>query len=281
MNKTIWLFSYTQLLKRLQIHIIYVIIRTMFTQDIGDMFSRLGFKETEAKIYLTCLKSQGGLHVQKIVKETGIKWSSAKLILERLIDKGFITFHLEENRKVYTAENPSKILYNLQETADSFKNILPLLSVSQFGGKPSRVRFFEGDEVIKNIYNDILLTLKYEEGKRKEYLAISSSVDIYNHDPGYLDRFVAKRVKYQIPVRWLARKAELRHKPFAQTPEKYLRTMKFIDDKKYPFHMEIAIYADKVALMSFEGIPAGIIIENEKLAQSFRSIFNFFWDSIK
>lgn len=45
--------------------------------------------------------------------------------------------------------------------------------------------------------------------------------------------------------------------------------------------MEVAIYADKVSLMNFEGTPAGVIIENEKLASSFRSIFNFFWDSLK
>ncbi len=253
----------------------------MFNADLQQVFSKIGLKENESKVYLACLNSPTGLHVQEIVSETGLSWSSVKLILERLVDKSFMNFYLQERRKVYNAENPSKVLYDLQEMAEGFKTILPLLSTTQFGGKPSKVRFYEGSEVVRSVYDDILLTLKYEKGAKREYLAISSSVDLYNLEPDYINRFVEKRVKEQIPVRWLARKADMKHEPFRETPEKYFRTIKLIDDKKYPFHMEFAIYADKVALMSLEGVPAGIIIENEKLASSFRSIFNFFWDSLK
>lgn len=95
-----------------------------------------------------------------------------------------------------------------------------------------------------------------------------------------MDRWVEKRAKEKIPLRWIARKAEMKHEPYTKTKE-YLRQIKLIDEKKYPFHMELAIYGDSIALLSMEGISAGIIIENERLASSFRSIFNFFWDSLK
>lgn len=252
----------------------------MFNADLETVFDKVGLKPSEGKVYLACLKSPaGGLHVKEIASQVEIPWSSVKLILERLEDKGFITHHTEENRKVYSAESPAKVLYNLQETADSFKTIMPLLSISQFGGKPSKVRFYEGKEVVREVYDDILMVLKYAEGAKKEYLAISSTIELREIDPEYMDRWIEKRVKEKISLRWIARKAEMEHEPFSKTQE-YLRKIKLIDEKKYPFHMELAIYGDSIALMSLEEIPAGIIIENEKLASSFRSIFNFFWDSL-
>lgn len=78
-------------------------------------------------------------------------------------------------------------------------------------------------------------------------------------------------------MRWIAPDDKDSRK-FLETAKQELRQMKFVDPKKYPFHLDMNIYGRKVSILSLEGKPAGIIIENEILASSFRSLFNLLWD---
>ena len=143
------------------------------------------------------------------------------------------------------------------------------------------VRFFEGKDAIKAIYKDIILTLSVEKGSRKEYLCISCGTDIHTIDPTAQPEFVKKRLKKGIPIRWIAPEKD-RKLIWYKTQKQEMRRMKFINDKKYPFHMEISIYGDSVALWSLEDQkPSIVIFENQLMASSMRSFFNFLWDSIK
>lgn len=77
----------------------------------------------------------------KITQKIGLKRSTVHLILDRMVTRGFISFHIEEAHKEFSVEDPSRILLNLEDTVTDFKNIIPLLTVSKFGGIKSQVRF--------------------------------------------------------------------------------------------------------------------------------------------
>ena len=57
--------------------------------------------------------------------------------------------------------------------------------------------------------------------------------------------------------------------------------MKFFDPAKYQFNIEIDVYADQIALISFGDELSGVIVENRSFANSFRGLFNLLWDSLR
>jgi HTH-type transcriptional regulator, sugar sensing transcriptional regulator len=251
----------------------------MFNQDVSTILMKTGLKKADTAVYLTLLKSPSPLQVYELSKQTGIKRSSVNLILSRLIERGYVTYHLDEARKVYSAENPSKIAFELENITTSLKGILPLLSVSNFGDKPSKVRFFEGEEVVETIYRDIILAMSIKEG-RKEISMVVSGEDIWDTDPEITTWFAKKRLENDIYLKMITPESKLVLEKYPPDP-KSLREIKFFDPKKYPFHIQVIIYGNCLALVSLKGSRSGVIIENEPLSSSFQSMFNFFWDNSK
>lgn len=243
------------------------------------MLKRLGLKEAEVQVYLAFLENKQGLFVAEVAKLTGIKRSTVNLILDRLQERGFITFHLEGARKLFSAEAPESLLFNFEEQVKDLRAFIPLLRIASGGDKKTKVRFFEGKEGVDKIYTDTLLTLKMSKDPKKELLAISSGEDVFAVIPTHEKQFINKRVKERIPIRWIAPDGKI-SRELDKTSTKEFRKMKFFDGKKYQFHIEIDVYADKVALVSLGKESSGVIIENKNLAQSLRSLFNLIWDSI-
>ncbi len=252
----------------------------MFNADVQKVLEETGLKKNEADVYLCLLQNPGGLHVQEITNKTEIKRSTVNLVLERLISRGFVIFRIDETWKVYIAEDPNKILYSLQQTAENFKDILPLLSVSNFGGKKSKIRFFEGEDSVLRVQRDMILSTKHLKPP-KEVLAISSGKHLYEALGEGLEWFVKNRIKTDLYLRWIAPDNELTRRRFVPTLKEDFRDIKFFDEKKYPFDIQINVYANCVALISLKSHKSAAIIENSAIANSFRALFNLLWDSLK
>lgn len=249
-------------------------------ENVGKILSRIGLKDPEIKVYLTCLENKQGLFVAEIAKKTGIKRSTINLILERLTEKKFVTYHLDGSRKLFSAEPPESLLFHLEDSLNDLRGLIPLLHIASGADKKTKIRFFEGKEGVEKIYADILLTLKISRDPKKEQLAISSGEDVFELTPEHQKSFINKRVKERIPLRWIAPEDNI-SRELDKMSDKEFRKMKFFDSKKYKFHIEIDVYADKVALISLDKERSGVIIENKSLAESFRSLFNLLWDSIR
>lgn len=247
---------------------------------IAEMLSNLGLKEADTRVYFTCLENKQGLFVAEVTSLTGIKRSTVNLILERLEERGFVTHHLDGARKLYSAEPPESLLFNFEEQVKDLRGLIPLLRIAGGGDKKTKIRFFEGKEGVDKIYTDTLLTLKMNRDPKKELLAISSGEDVFQTMPEHEKRFIGKRVKERIPLRWIAPESKV-SRELDKTSAKEFRKMKFFDGKKYQFHIEIDVYADKIALINLGKEKSGVIIENEELSHSLRSLFNLIWDSLR
>jgi hypothetical protein len=55
----------------------------------------------------------------------------------------------------------------------------------------------------------------------------------------------------------------------------------FIPIKKFPFHTEVTIYADKVALVSFGRKLTGVVLESEDVANTLSCMFNLLWKALR
>lgn len=249
-------------------------------ENVKQILEKLGLKEHEVKVYFTCLENKQGLFVAQITKLTGIKRSTVNLILDRLTKKGFITFHLDGNRKLFSAESPEALLFQFEDSLNDLRHLIPLLRIATGSDKKTNIRFFEGKDGVEKILSDVLITLKINRDPQKELLEISSGQDIFDVQPDHQRKFIDKRVRERIPLRWIAPESSL-SRGLDKTSKEEFRKIKFFDNKKYRFQIEIDIYADKIALIDLGKHPSGVIVENKLLADSFRSLFNLLWDHLK
>ena len=91
-----------------------------------DIFYRLGLDEREIKLYTGLLK-MGPCKAGTLSKLTSIDRSVTYKLLYLLIDKGFVSSVIRENRKYFQATDPSRLQDVLKEREEGLKEVIPFL----------------------------------------------------------------------------------------------------------------------------------------------------------
>lgn len=229
----------------------------------------LGFEDKEARIYLALLEL-GAAGILAIAQKSGVNRASIYYIIEKMKERGTVTHVEKRGKDVYMAVKPSLLLAQQKRHLKDFEHVLPELSdLRSHAGKRPAVRFFEGIEAVKSIYEDTLTA-------KTEILNYANSREIRDHWPEYDTEYVARRAAKQIHLRGIAPNDEQGRKVQKEDIQ-YVRETRLIDPKKLNFNNEIKIYDNKVAMMSFASDVFGVIIESQDMAQTQRAIFEMAW----
>lgn len=240
--------------------------------DIKQVLEQFGLKDKKADVYLAALEL-GSATVIEIAKKAGIKRTTCYDILFDLIKMGLVLETSQGKKRLFIGEDPEKIKKDLENKEKLFSDILPhLKSIHNISGAKPKIRFYEGKEGLKEVYNDIL---KYSG----EILAFTSEDVVNAFGREWAEEYIKKRVKKGIHVRNIAPETRIVHE-FISRDREQLRASKLVDLEKYPFSIEINIYGhSKVALMSSkEG--TGLIIEGGEIYKTMKSIFELLWDNL-
>lgn len=235
---------------------------------IVHIFKQIGLSDKEAKVYLACIE-KGSSPVSHIAESAKINRVTTYSILEKLIQKGLVSFFSKKKIKYFTAADPEIVVEEYEKRAKELKSVLPDLKRLTGQTQHPQIRFFEGIEGIKTIYADTLTS-------KSEILNYSNSNEIRKHWPDYDEEYVKKRAKKKIFLRGVApkdRAGEKVHKEDA----KYYRQMRLLPESQFDFSNEINIYDNKVAIISFKDELVGMIIESNEISNSQRAIFNMCW----
>ncbi|MCX6745439.1 MAG: hypothetical protein NTX00_00285 [Candidatus Parcubacteria bacterium] len=225
----------------------------------------------KADIYLACLE-MGGATAYSIAKKVGLKRPTVYDILSQLLKEGLVYKSLKRNKKYYFPADPGRLLKKAKEKEENIKAILPELE-SLYNApkiKPT-IKYFEGKEGIKEMYNDSLKSLK----KGDEILGYVGE-GVLQHLPKYSDEYVAERVAKGIRFRGIYKKEKGIMEYMAKNQEQ-LRTVKLLDPKDFPVNNETNIYANKIAIASYGKEMFAMIIESEEIARAQRAIFELAW----
>lgn len=232
----------------------------------------LGLTDKEAKVYLACTEN-GTCVVSEIGKASGINRVTTYDILEKLKDKGLVSFYTKKKIRYFTSIDPEILLEEFERKTNDLRGSLPKFKSLTGAISHPRVRYFEGLEGIKNIYADTLTS-------STEILNYSNSYEIRKQWPNYDKEYVEKRAKKKIFLRGICpddKAGELVHKE----DKKYHRKMRLISSGQFDFTNEINIYDDKVSIISFKDELIGMIIESIEIANSQRAIFEMCWQFAK
>jgi predicted transcriptional regulator len=231
----------------------------------------LGLDEKEAKAYLALLELGEG-SVGQLASKSDIKRTTLYDVIDSLKHKGLLGMSKRGKRTVYVAEDPRVLEEHLEEKRHRLKKLLPeLLSIANFLENKPKIRYFEGDDGIKEVYKD---TLNFP---RQEMLAwVSEEAWEFDDQEFLFGYYVPKRVAKKIWVRVIAPDLP-RMYDYQNDDQKSLRQTRLIPAEKFPLPVEIDLYGhNRIAVMAFAE-KLGLIIESEKIYTTLRSIFEMSW----
>ncbi len=234
----------------------------------------LNFSEKEANVYLALLELGRG-NVSNIARKASLNRTTGYHILNALVGKGLVSVSGKEPLQEFVAESPDKILESLQSKFLEYQNkinqakhTIPLLkSVHNVSDRP-RVRFYEGKEGMKEVYED---TLTSKEPLR----AFANFEDMHKALSDYFPSYYLRRAKRGLSIRGVvpltseALERQKRNKAEA-------REMVLVPADKYYFSPEIDMYDNKIMIASWKE-KLGIIIESAEIADAMKKIFELAW----
>lgn len=115
----------------------------------------LGLTEIEAKIYLACLEL-GTDTVLNIAKKAQVKRPTCYVSLDNLFENGLVTKIEKKSTTLYSAEGPKVLLNKYKEKIANFTDLLPYFEAKFNKGPKPKIRYYEGEEELWNVYTKIL-----------------------------------------------------------------------------------------------------------------------------
>lgn len=237
----------------------------------NELLSQLGLNDQETNIFLGLLKNGPGT-VTDIANNTGLHRPTIYKHIPNLKEKGLITTSKRGKRVLYVAESPQKLERLLEETHSQMHELIPeLMEMFTKSKHRPEVKFYEGKKGIREVFNDIIDTLKrgeifYRYSSRKEPMNDTYLPKGYRQrrDAKQLERFVIAREEYMN-----------KKKPRLE------RDIKVIPDKFGPFDYDITliIYGDKIAMIDFNTDTA-FIVENPPLARFQQTLFRLLYHKL-
>ena len=230
----------------------------------------LGLTDIETKIYLTLLEI-GPSHAGFITQKSGVHRRMVYDAIERLIKKGLVGYIVRNNRKLFSAVDPKRLVEIAEEKKVAVESILPQLSLTFASAKEKKeTLFYEGKAGVKTVFEDQL-----KDGK--ELLIIGSSpigIDLFKF---YFIWFDKRRVRKKMKTKILLSE-KLRGKFLQKIP---LSALRYLPD----VHMgstSTNIWGDKVAIIHWDRKkPFAIVITQPEIADSYRRLYNLLWYQAK
>lgn len=234
----------------------------------------IGLSEHEAKIYISTL-SLGPTTIKKIAAGAEIKRTSVYYIIESLKKKGIINIQVQGLKKYYTAEDPQKLEMILEERREKFHKLLPQLeALYNLKGSESIVRYYEGIEGMKTVYDSMLQSVRPGD----YWLAISDAKLWHIFEPEYTKHFLERRAKMRLSVKLLLQHNEtgLWHIKFAKNFNEEVKLL--------PQHTLLksscAIIPNQLIIHQLIAPFLTIAIENDQVSNMQKQMFEIMWDSL-
>jgi len=242
---------------------------------IKPALEKIGLTEGEIHVYLA-LTELGLSTSWNITKNAKIASSKVYEVLQRLIDKGLVSFVIKNGVRYYDATPPERLLDFLEEkqneieiTKKGIRDILPELKSRKGTHEENKTIVYTGTQGPK-----IVLKEAIEAGRNgQELYGFGTDEDPYLiYFPFELKRHFEEQKKYKIRWKLLFTKGFKSPNPFADI--RYL-------PEGFSLPVRTMIYGNKVAIVDFHKPFTTIIIENKKVAESYREHFNVLWKIAK
>ncbi len=243
----------------------------------------LGLTNGEARVYYT-LSQIGASTVGPISDNSKVHRSIIYQILEKLIEKGLVSFIIEGDTKKYQAASPKAILQFLENEKSELDKkkkeameIIPSILQMQASGKKSIATVYSGFQGLLNATFKIVDTLK--EGEEYYMVNIPAKQPEYHH--ANWEKFQILREQKKIIAKQLYNPEVDDQTLKERNSHKYIDARRMsIDFKSPPTYY--FVYKDVTVIALSQGTePIAVEIVNREIAEGFRAYCDWLWKHSK
>jgi len=234
--------------------------------DVKKTLREIGLSKGEIEVYLTLLKL-GSSPATRVAKETGLHRTNIYDIIEKLKEKGLVSYIVRNNIRFFSASHPNKLLDYIKEREEEIKEILPELKrYVSIPRDEAVVEVYKGKEGLKTVLKDILR-------EKKNYIVFEEEGYIQKVLPYFYPQFNREMEKRGIKVKVLTKYPE----KIARRNLMQIRTLpEFLS-----FPSATAVYGNKVAIFIWDEPYYAILIKSKHIADSYRNFFRVLWKHAK
>ncbi|MBU0586516.1 helix-turn-helix domain-containing protein [Candidatus Micrarchaeota archaeon] len=240
-----------------------------------------GLTDGEIKVYLALLEL-GSTTTGPIVQKSGIARSIIHQILEKLMQKGLVSYTFKEKTKYYEAAEPNRILDYMEEkeeklkkNKEDIKKLLPNLSALRRPTQETEVHVYKGFKGTITVHERTYEKLK--KGDEYFYMVVPAYQPGFHHDYWMKDH--ERRAKAGIICKML----------FDQSTDPKIlgnrNSYKGCEARYMPLDIKppaaFMAYKDVVMIAIPSEKPITIEIINQEIADSFWEYFKAFWKRSK
>jgi len=241
------------------------------------LLQEIGLTKSEVSVYTTLLKLRS-VRVGELMKLINLHRSRVYETINRLIEKGLVSYVIKNNIKYFKATDPERLLSYIEEQKEKLnekeskiKKIIPELKKQiPFSIPQTEAHVYLGKEGFKTIRKDVL--------KQKQDLYLIGAV---GKEDKFLKYFFPNFNKLRIKnkIKWkILYDSEVKGKEITKLE---LMETRFLP-KEYSSPAVINVYGDRVVNVLWkEDNPTCFMIINKDIADSYRKWFKLLWKLAK
>ena len=238
-----------------------------------EELKRLGLTENETKVYLALLEL-GSTNAGEIIKKTKLHRNIVYDNLDRLIEKGLVSFVTIKNIKHFEATSSEELKDFIEKQKEEIlqkeqiaNKLLPQIDkIRTSAERKQEATVFKGKKGLKAILEEITKT-------KDELLVFGTGWGMKETLGSYYEQWHLKLRQNKIKARILLPKNKkgLFLRPFTA---KYLKEENVIPST-------IAVYGDRTLNIVWGEEPIAVLIISKKVAESYKSYFEYLWKIAK
>jgi sugar-specific transcriptional regulator TrmB len=245
-----------------------------------SILQQAGLTEGEAKVYLALLKT-GFTTTGPLIDKARVAKSIIYQILDKLIEKGLVSYAIKNNVKHFKAEDPGKIIEFLEKKQEELlqktkeiKQYLPELEKLRKKEEETSIQVYEGFKGVQSCFNH---TQKYlEKGEEYFILGLFAQQDQKYHN--YWMQTHIKRQEKGFAAKMLFNK---------YTPREVLENRNSYSgcDSRY-MHNTLKTPAwiltyKNITTLFLQDKDLAVEIVNQEIADTFQAYFKDYWSKSK
>lgn len=238
---------------------------------------KLGMNKNEARVYLSLIKFKEA-DAHQIIQDTKFHKNIVYDNLEKLIDKGLITFILEGNKKIFQLSSSSAILHNIEDQQKALDNNKKIaIEITKEIDKITKkiplkqeANIFRGIKGIKSFYSQTLNGGDFVTfGGPKKSIEVMGEEFWFNYDLKRAEKKIKARLIFNSSIRYHGESIKNKF-----TEVKYF-------NKEFEPNTETHIQDDKVGIIVWGDEPILFLIQDKSVAESYKKYFENMWKEAK
>jgi sugar-specific transcriptional regulator TrmB len=239
---------------------------------------RLGFNQNEARVYLSLAK-YGQSDAHQIIKDTKFHKNIVYDNLDKLINKGLVTYIIEGKKRIFSISSPDMLVEHVNENINKLnekKNLAigisnEIKANQRILPQKQEASILRGKDGIRAYHKEIIKN-------QKSYFifgAPKQSVEIMGDH--FWENFEVKRIDKKIKVSMIFNSSL---EDFGKKHENKYTDIRIFDKDFEPL-TQTDVHKDKVAIIVWSETPLLFLIEDKEVAKSYKQYFEKMWKIAK